>query len=172
MNNRTLALNLAALAIGMLMLAYASVPLYRLFCEMTGFGGATKQGTLGAVKPIDREITITFNADIDQNLPWEFRPLQKSMKVRIGEQSLAFYEAKNLSDQPITGHAVYNVTPFKSGPYFVKIACFCFQEQRLEPGQHVNMPISFYIDPAIADDKNLAELKTITLSYTFFQLKK
>lgn len=173
LSNKKLAINLAALATGMLMLAYASVPLYRLFCEVTGYGGATRAAKENIQAPgaTPRDITVTFNADIDPGLPWSFKPLQRSLRVAVGEQSLAYYEAENRSDKPITGRAVYNVTPFKAGPHFVKIACFCFEEQTLKPGQRVTMPVSFYIDPSLAKDPNLVNLKTITLSYTFFSVE-
>jgi cytochrome c oxidase assembly protein subunit 11 len=168
--NRFLALNLLALAAGMLLLAYASVPLYRLFCEMTGYGGTTRQAIGAPVAASERTITVRFNADIDQSLPWEFRPLQKSMTVRLGEQVLAHYEARNLLNKPVSGHAVYNVVPFAAGPYFGKIECFCFTQQTLAPHARVDMPVSFYIDPAILDDPDLRNVKTITLSYTFFAI--
>jgi len=172
LSNKNLALNLAALAAGMLMLAYASVPLYRLFCEVTGYGGMTRTATSPAPGALAKSITIAFNAETDPNLPWEFAPEKRLQKVHIGEQSLAFYRAKNLSNKPVTGHAVYNVVPHQAGAYFVKIDCFCFREQTLAAKEKVNMPVSFYIDPAILDDPDLKGIETITLSYTFFAVKK
>lgn len=170
--NLSLALNLAALAVGMVMLAYASVPLYRLFCQVTGYGGTTREGVYHQQKIFDRQINITFNADTDPNLPWKFAPGEKLRKVRVGEQALTYFTAENSSSQPVTGRAVYNVVPHKAGQYFVKIACFCFNEQTLSAHQKVNMPVSFYIDPAIMDDHELDDVHTITLSYTFFLNKQ
>ncbi len=155
----------------MLMLAYASVPLYRLFCQVTGYGGTTQKSFSAPDKVFDRTITVDFNADIDPALPWQFKPSQKKVKVKVGEQMLVHYEAKNLSNKPVTGNATYNVLPFSAGVYFAKIECFCFKEQTLAAGQRVDMPISFYIDPAIMDDPEMKDLTTITLSYTFFPVK-
>lgn len=166
--NKSLALNMAMVAIGMLMLAYASVPLYRLFCQVTGFGGTTAQATIVPDRVLDREITVRFNADIDAQLPWEFETGQVSVKVKVGQETLSHYMAENLSDKPSTGHATYNVVPHKAGPYFVKVECFCFTNQTLQPRQKVNMPISFFIDPLIMEDPELDDIDTITLSYTFF----
>ncbi len=165
--NTTLAMNLVALTLGMLMLAYASVPLYRLFCETTGFGGATKRA-IAAPLPGAREITVSFNADTDPHLPWQFTPDQKSVRVRVGEDTLVSYSARNKADKPVTGHAVYNVVPHKAGAYFAKIECFCFKNQTLEAGGKVHMPVSFFIDPAIASDPSMDGIDEITLSYTFF----
>lgn len=167
--NTKLAMNALALAVAMLCMAYASVPLYRLFCQVTGFGGTTREGHAapGAVANSE-EITVLFNADTDPNLHWTFKPLQRAMRVKIGEQMLAHYVAINQEDRPVSGRAVYNVVPHGAGPYFVKIACFCFTQQTLKPKQRADMPVSFYIDPAIRDDPEMRDVKTITLSYTFF----
>ena len=170
--NRSLAFNLAALALGMAMLAYASVPLYRLFCQVTGYGGTTQKGEYAATKVLDQPITIRFNADIAPNLPWKFAPGEPQRTLKIGAQGLTYYVAENNSDEPVTGRAIYNVVPHEAGQYFVKIACFCFDEQTLQPHEKVNMPVSFYIDPAIADDPDLQNVHTITLSYTFFLNKE
>jgi cytochrome c oxidase assembly protein subunit 11 len=170
--NFSLALNLGALVLGMVMLSYASVPLYRLFCEATGYGGTTRSGTYTVGKTFDRTIAIKFNADIDPALPWTFVPGEKLHKAKVGEQALTYFVAHNKSDKPVTGRAVYNVVPHKAGQYFVKMECFCFTEQTLEAGQKVDMPVSFYIDPAIMDDHELDNLNTITLSYTFFLNKE
>jgi len=170
-SNKNLAINLTAIALGMLLLAYASVPLYRLFCQATGYNGTTREAKTAPDRVIDRDITITFNADIAPGLPWEFKPGEKSMKVKVGQQALAHYVAHNLADRPVTGRAVYNVVPLTAGAYFVKIACFCFKEQTLVAHARANMPVSFYIDPAIMDDPQMNGLKTITLSYTFFPVK-
>ncbi len=162
---------MAAIAVGMVLLAYASAPLYRLFCEMTGYGGTPRQSAIVPAHAIDRMMTIEFNADTDPNLPWEFKPRQRSMNVRIGKQTLAFYTARNVSGRSVTGRAAYNVLPLKAGKYFVKVDCFCFTEQTLKAKEKVDMPVSFYIDPAIADDPNMRDVKTITLSYTFFAVR-
>lgn len=169
--NTRLVLNLSALALGMFLLAYASVPLYRMFCEYTGYGGTTQAPREASGQVFDRVISVGLNADIDPQLPWKFKPGQRSVDVKVGESSLTWYEAENLTNEPVKGHAVYNVVPFEAGQYFVKVACFCFTEQTLTPGQKVHMPVSFYIDPAIMNDPELADLKTITLSYTFFPVK-
>jgi cytochrome c oxidase assembly protein subunit 11 len=167
---KTVTVVLAVSAIcGMLGLTAASVPLYRLFCQVTGYGGTTQVAEALPEAPLARTIKVRFNADVDPALPWSFRPLQREVEVRIGEQNPAFFQARNQSDRPVVGQAVYIVTPFKAGPYFDKIACFCFDEQRLEPGQEVDMPVSFFVDPAILDDPNTRDLTTITLSYTFFR---
>lgn len=166
--NRTLALNLAAMAAGMLMLAYASVPLYRIFCEVTGFGGTTRRATVNSSQLVDRTITVRFNSDTDPQLPWKFEPIEKVVTVRLGENRLIAFRASNLSKTPTRGTATYNVTPFAAGRYFNKIQCFCFEEQRLKPGESVTMPVSFFIDPAILDDPETRDLTNITLSYTFF----
>lgn len=150
------------------MLAYASVPLYRIFCQVTGFGGTP---TVAAVLPdqtYDRVITIRFNADIDNQLPWKFSADAVSTQVRVGQEILSHYTAESLSDKPTTGHATYNVVPNKAGPYFVKVECFCFSNQTLSPHQKAHMPISFFVDPAILDDPLMDDVDTITLSYTFF----
>jgi cytochrome c oxidase assembly protein subunit 11 len=164
-----MALNAAALAVAMVCMAYASVPLYRIFCQVTGFGGTTREGTVapGAVAG-DHEITVRFNADTDKNLPWKFAPVQHEMRVKIGEQALAHFWAENIDNKPVTGQAVYNVVPHEAGSYFVKIQCFCFDKQTLKPGQRVDMPVVFYVDPEILKDPEARDIRTITLSYTFF----
>lgn len=170
--NTVLAVNAAVLAVAMLGLAYASVPLYRLFCQVTGFGGTTQEGRAAPGAVGAREITILFNADTDPNLNWTFKPQQRQMKVKIGEQHLAHYLAINNDDVPVSGHAVYNVVPHGAGPYFVKIACFCFEKQMLAAHRRVDMPVSFYIDPEILTDPEMKDTHTITLSYTFFPEKQ
>lgn len=167
-NRRTAAA--AALVIAVMAgLTAASVPLYALFCRVTGYGGTPRIADDGApVKAMEQTVTVLFNADVDPALPWKFRPAQRSMTVRVGEQALAFYEAVNRSEHPVVGRAAYNVTPFKIGGYFSKIHCFCFDEQTLQPGERVDMPVSFFVDPAMVDDPNTSEVSQITLSYTFF----
>lgn len=171
--NISLAINLCTIVVGMLLLTAASVPLYRLFCEVTGYGGTTmREEEAGKSVPVlAREVNIRFNADIAPELPWEFLPGQKEIKIKVGEQKLVYYTARNKLDKPIKGTATYNVLPFSAGSHFVKVDCFCFQEQTLEANQEVSMPILFYIDPAIMDDRELDDVKTITLSYTFFPVK-
>lgn len=167
-----LATILFVMVFAMLGLAYASVPLYRLFCQKTGYGGTPKiGGNLSETAPLTRQITVQFTATTHRDLPWGFKPLQHSITLKIGESGMAYYWAENLSDQPIVGMAIYNVSPDKAAPYFHKIACFCFEEQKLVPHQGMEMPVLFYIDPAFAKDPQLKNLHTITLSYTFFILK-
>ena len=166
--NGVTALFLSGVIAAMLGLSAASVPLYDLFCKATGYGGtprvaAEASPTVGAV-----EVDIAFNADVQPGLPWGFRPLQRGVRVRLGEEQLAVYEAVNRGDRPVVGRAVFNVTPEKVGGYFAKLECFCFQEQVLEPGQRVEMPVSFFVDPALAGDPSTSEVRQITLSYTFF----
>ncbi len=153
-----------------LLVVYA-VPLYRLFCQVTGFGGTTQRAASGAapVRVLDRMVRVRFDATVDPNLAWRFRPLVPHMDLRIGERATVSFEAENLADEPITGRAVFNVTPFKAGPYFVKTQCFCFTEQTLQPHQRVEMPVIFYVDPELADDRDLDDVTEITLSYTFFK---
>jgi cytochrome c oxidase assembly protein subunit 11 len=162
---------LVGVVVGMLGLTAAAVPLYRLFCQVTGYGGTTQRAETAPTEGLERTITVRFNADVDPDLPWSFQPAQRQIEVRIGEQSLAYYRARNRSDHPVVGQAVYNVTPFKAGPYFDKIACFCFEEQVLQPGEEVDMPVSFYVDPEILNDPSTRNMHTITLSYTFFLLE-
>lgn len=149
-------------------LAYAFVPLYNLFCKSLGIDGTTQVATAAPDKILDRKIKVVFTATTDKNLPWTFEPMQKSMTVRIGETGLAYYRAKNLSDKPVTGMAVYNVQPDKTGVYFNKIHCFCFDTQTLQPGQAVEMPLTFFIDPKMDQDKNADDIKEIALSYIFY----
>lgn len=168
--NRRIAALLVAVPVAMAALAWASVPLYRLFCQVTGFGGtpgiAAEAPEAAADAP---SIEIRFNADIAPDLDWRFGPVERSVTVRLGEPALAFYRARNLGDEPVTGAAVFNVTPLKAGRYFSKIDCFCFTEQRLGPGESADMPVSFFVDPEIARDPNVSDVGTITLSYTFFR---
>ncbi|HBK92631.1 MAG TPA: cytochrome c oxidase assembly protein [Parvularcula sp.] len=158
---------LAAVA-GMVALSFASVPLYRAFCQITGWGGATKRAEAPAGRVLERTIAVRFDATVNEGLPWTFKPEQVSETLHVGETGLAFYAAKNLTDRPITGRATFNVQPAKAGRYFKKIECFCFTEQTLKPGEEASMPVTFFIDPAIADDRGLDDVQTITLSYTFF----
>ena len=167
-NNRRGLIGTLMIVAGMTALAFASVPLYDLFCRVTGYGGTTQRGD-GPEAVLERVMTVRFNADISRELGWNFQPVQREMTVRVGENRLAFYRATNTTNEPLVGTAVFNVTPQKAGLYFTKIDCFCFQEQVLLPGESVDMPVSFYVDPAIAEDRNVDEVGTITLSYTFFK---
>ena len=167
--NTVLAIGLIGVVAGMAGLAYASVPLYRLFCQVTGYGGTTQAAAAApGVRGEARMITVRFDATVSPSLPWRFEPALRAVEVAVGEERLAYFRATNLSDRPATGMATFNVTPHKAGLYFKKLACFCFDRQVLEPGESVEMPVSFYVDPEIAGDPNLDEVKTITLSYTFF----
>lgn len=166
--NRKTATIVAGVVAGMVGLSFAAVPAYRAFCQVTGWGGVTGRAEADAGRTLAREITIRFDGSVNQGLAWRFKPEQTAETLHIGETGLAFYEAENLSDKPVTGRASYNVSPSKAGIYFKKIECFCFTEQTLQPGEKVSMPVTFFVDPALADDKNLDEVQTITLSYTFF----
>jgi cytochrome c oxidase assembly protein subunit 11 len=168
--NRRTALALGGVAAGMVGASFAAVPLYRLFCQVTGYGGTTQRAERAPAAPGARVITVRFDANVAGNdLPWIFAPVAREMRVRVGEENLAFFRATNQARVATSGQATFNVTPFKAGPYFNKIACFCFSEQTLEARQSVEMPVSFFIDPAIASDANTADVDTITLSYTFFR---
>jgi cytochrome c oxidase assembly protein subunit 11 len=168
-DNRTIAITLTVVIVAMVGLSFASVPLYRLFCAVTGYagtpqiGGASAPGTKGTL------ITVRFNANTNPNLPWEFRPVQEELRVPLGEEHLAFYTARNAAKEAVTGIALYNVTPDTAGKYFHKTACFCFSQQTLAAGQQMQFPLSFWVDPKIADDPNTAGIHAITLSYTFFR---
>lgn len=166
--NRRLGLAVGGVAFGMVGLSFAAVPLYDLFCRVTGYNGTVQRG-LPAPGATDRTITVRFAAQTDRSLPWRFQAEQTAMTVRLGEEGLAFYTAANRAETPVTGVSVYNVTPEKVGRYFHKVACFCFDEQTLTPGQRVDMPVSFWVDPRIAEDPNTRDVTTITLSYTFYR---
>jgi cytochrome c oxidase assembly protein subunit 11 len=174
-----------ALVVGMVGLTYASVPLYRMFCQATGFGGTVQEGRSVEEKlarreaqrdaaleaaAAARELTVTFNADVSDGLPWKFVPTQRSVRVRPGQSTLAFYTASNLGDAAVTGVSTYNVAPQQAGQYFNKVQCFCFEEQRLRAGEQVDMPVFFYIDPEFATDPRMRGINSITLSYTFFKV--
>jgi cytochrome c oxidase assembly protein Cox11 len=153
---------------GMTALVSYSVTLYRLFCEATGFGGTTRRVAGDDGRVTDRVVTVRFSTDIASDLPWRFEPVQSEVKVRLGEQALVFFRAQNLSDKRLVGHATFNVTPAKAGPYFNKIQCFCFEEERLGPGETVEMPVDFFVSPDLGKDRNADDVDTITLAYTFF----
>ncbi|MGB0574581.1 MAG: cytochrome c oxidase assembly protein [Alphaproteobacteria bacterium] len=154
---------------GMTTLTAYAVPLYELFCKLTGYGGTTQVADGPAKSVLDRKITVRFNADTNSELPWKFEAVQNSVTVKVGEPVLAFYEAKSLAGYDVTGTATFNVVPNKAGKYFNKVDCFCFTEQTLKAGARVDLPVQFHIDPAIANDRGLDDVETITLSYTFFK---
>ena len=168
--NRKTGLVALIAALAMLGLGYASVPLYRLFCQVTGFGGTTQrvsEDVANRVAVATNAISIRFDANVERGMPWEFAPVQVTDTVSIGARDMAIYRAKNLSDVPITGSATFNVEPAYAGKYFNKVQCFCFTEQTLQPGQEVRMPVLYYVDPKILDDPDAKGLEQITLSYTF-----
>ena len=170
--NRRLALRLALVVVAMVGLAYASVPLYSLFCRATGFGGTTQRAaSIPVTAPSGRTITVTLNADVAPELPWEFTPEVRRISVRIGEPVTIKYRARNTSNHPVVGTSVYNVQPDKAGIYFNKTECFCFVEQVLAPGQEAEFPVTFFIDADMAQDRKLDDVQDITLSYTFFMAK-
>ena len=166
--NRLIAQRLVVLIAAMTGLAFAAVPAYKAFCQVTGWGGTTQRADAESGRVLDRRITVRFDGTVGRGLPWRFKPEQVSQTLRIGETGLAFYEAENLSDRPVRGQATFNVSPAKAGIYFQKIECFCFTEQILQPGEKVSMPVTYFIDPDLADDRNMAEVETVTLAYTFF----
>jgi cytochrome c oxidase assembly protein subunit 11 len=150
-------------------LGFASVPLYDWFCRVTGFGGTTNVALEASDTVLDQTMKIRFDASLERDMPWQFTPMQREMEVRIGETGLAFYEAYNPTDRPIAGTASYNVAPFEAGGFFVKIDCFCFEMQVLQPGERVTMPVTFFVDPEIVGDRDAKFVHTITLSYTFHE---
>jgi cytochrome c oxidase assembly protein subunit 11 len=152
-------------------LAWASVPLYDWFCRVTGFGGTTGVAEVAPDDILDQTIKIRFDGSLSREMAWEFKPVVREMEVRIGETGLAFYEAYNPTDRPIAGSASYNVYPYQAGGFFTKIDCFCFEEQVLQPGERVEMPVTFYVDPEIVDDRDGQYIHTITLSYTFYEIE-
>ncbi|WP_120716104.1 cytochrome c oxidase assembly protein [Tsuneonella amylolytica] len=165
----------AIFALAMLGLGFAAVPLYRLFCQVTGFAGTTQRATedeaslaaAAAQQVAGATVSVRFDANIDPDLAWTFRPEQVTQTVKLGQRQMAFFYAKNNSDRPLTGQASFNVSPDQTGGYFNKIQCFCFTEQTLQPGQEVHMPVLFFVDPSIRNDPNAAPVEQITLSYTF-----
>jgi cytochrome c oxidase assembly protein subunit 11 len=167
--NSRIAFRLLAVVLVMGMAGLVSVPAYNLFCRVTGFGGTTQEASQGSDRILDQTVVVRFDASTDRMMPWEFRPLQTRMELKIGETGLAFYEAYNPTDRTIAGTASYNVTPYNAGYYFNKIACFCFTEQVLKPGERVQMPVTFFVDPEIVDDPEAGFVRTITLSYTFYE---
>lgn len=151
-------------------LAWASVPFYDWFCRVTGFGGAVDAAESAPDTILDQTIKVRFDASKERGMPWDFTPVQREMEIRIGETGLAFYEAYNPTNRPVAGSASYNIAPYEAGGFFFKIQCFCFEEQVLQPGERVQMPVTFYVDPEIVDDRDGKFVHTITLSYTFHEI--
>jgi cytochrome c oxidase assembly protein subunit 11 len=170
--NRRVAVICAAVGFSMLGMAYAAVPLYDLFCRVTGYGGTTQRAERPADTTLSRSMTVRFDANVGGGLKWEFAPVSAPQTLPIGENGLAFYRVTNTSDRPIVGTATYNVAPEQAGVYFNKLECFCFTEQRLEPGESMEMPVSYFVDPEIVKDPDASRLSMITLSYTFYEVKK
>lgn len=170
-NKRLLGL-LTGGALAMLALGFASKPLYDTFCRITGYGGTTRVADVNDNIVSDRQITVQFDSNTSKGLDWDFKPLQRSMTVNVGANGLAFYTATNMADYPVIATSNYNVSPTKAAPFFSKLECFCFTEQRLEPGESAEFPVVFFVDPLISDDQRLDDVKTVTLSYTFFPLDK
>ena len=170
--NARLAWTLAAAVGGMLALAYAASPLYDMFCRATGFGGTPQVAQQTGERPVlSRTVNVRFDSNVDANLPWRFTPLEREVKVKLGEERLVHYRVTNVSQRPIVGTSTYNVTPETSGPWFNKLQCFCFTEQLLLPGQSMDMPVVFFVDPEMDKDRRYDNVRTITLSYTFFEAK-
>ena len=151
-------------------MAWASVPFYDWFCRVTGFGGITQVADSGSEIVLSETVKIRFDASLERDMPWEFKPVQREIELQIGATGLAFYEAYNPTDKPVAGTASYNVTPYEAGGFFSKIDCFCFEEQVLMPGERVQMPVTFFVDPELVNDKDAKFATTITLSYTFYEI--
>ena len=169
--NRTVAVRAALFGLAMLALAFASVPLYRVFCQVTGFGGTTMKAD-AAPGAVAGQIGVRFDANIDPALPWKFEPVQETVRIHPGARTTIYYQATNYTARPTTGQAIFNVTPEIAGKYFSKIECFCFTEQTLKGGQSVDMPVVFYVDPEIRKDPDTSHIDEITLSYTFYPVEK
>lgn len=171
--NRRSALLALSFALGMLALGYAAVPLYRIFCETTGFGGTTmkvSEAQAATISATGKTVIVRFDSNVSTALPWRFKPENTTEKVTIGARDMAAFVAENLSSKPVTGTATFNVTPTQAGRYFAKVQCFCFTEQTLQPGEKVRMPVIYYVDPAILTDPDTRDIEEITLSYTFYPL--
>ena len=167
--NKKTVVKLVGVGLMMGALAWASVPFYDWFCRVTGFGGTTGVAEVASDDVLDQTIKIRFDASLERGMPWEFRPMVQEVEIRIGETGLAFYEAYNPTDKPVAGSASYNVAPYEAGGFFIKVDCFCFEQQVLQPGERVEMPVSYYVDPEIVTDRDGQFVKSITLSYTFHE---
>ena len=165
-NTRTVVM-LAGVVVLMGALSWAAVPFYNWFCKVTGYGGTTNVSETASDVVLDEVIRVRFDANVAENMGWTFRPMQREMKIRIGENAMAFYEAVNNTDEPITGTASYNVAPDIAGYYFNKVECFCFTEQTLQPGERIEMPVSFFVDAELVNDRDARRIRDLTLSYTF-----
>ncbi len=165
--NRRIGLGVLGVVVLMIGMSFAAVPLYRMFCQLTGFGGTTMVSESLPDRVLDRTVTVRFNTDVGRNMQWSFKPERRQVAVRLGQKGLIAFEARNNGTVPVTGVAIYNVTPPKAGKYFHKIQCFCFGEQTLNPGEEATYPVIFYIDPGMNDDPNMQDVGTITLSYSF-----
>ncbi|WP_457582512.1 cytochrome c oxidase assembly protein [Ensifer canadensis] len=157
-----------AFVVGMTGMAYAAVPLYDMFCRVTGYNGTTQRVEQASDVILDEKVKVTFDANTSGGLPWEFKPVQRDIDVRIGETVQVMYRAKNLSSKPTTGQATFNVTPMQAGAYFNKVQCFCFTETTLQPGEEMEMPVVFFVDPDMVNAVETKDIKTLTLSYTFY----
>lgn len=171
--NRRTMLTMAGVGLSMLALGFASVPLYRIFCEQTGFGGTTKRAdaNVQVQEAAGHTMSIRFDSNVQPGMPWQFYPEHRTDTVTVGRKDMAIFIAKNMSDKPVTGTASFNVTPSQAGAYFTKIQCFCFTEQTLQPGQEVRMPVLYFVDPKILDDADNKDTQQITLSYTFYPVE-
>jgi cytochrome c oxidase assembly protein subunit 11 len=158
----------AVFVAAMVGMAFAAVPFYQLFCQITGLAGTTQRADAAPEAALARDVSVRFDANVGNGLGWSFRPLTRSVSIKVGEVGEAVFVAENRTGEPTTGTAVFNVTPLEAGAYFNKIACFCFDEQTLQPGERLEMPVTFFVDPAIAEDGDMDSVRTITLSYTFY----
>lgn len=170
--NRRILWLLSAVVVGMGGLAFASPPLYDLFCRVTGFGGTARIAAAAPGAVSTRTVSVRFDTQVNDKLAWQFEPRRRQVRVALGEEGRMVFEAVNLGDRPQIGRAVFNVTPLKAGKYFNKIRCFCFDTQPLAPGERAEMPVSFYVDPALAEDPNVREVTTVTVSYTMFEARQ
>ncbi|WP_327753115.1 cytochrome c oxidase assembly protein [Sphingobium sp. SJ10-10] len=172
--NRRTMIAMAGVGFAMLGLGFASVPLYRMFCERTGFGGTTQRAAadVQVSEAVGHRISIRFDSNVTPGMPWQFYPERRTQTVTIGARNMAIFVAKNMSDKPVTGSASFNVTPLQAGVYFTKIQCFCFSQQTLQPGQQVRMPVIYYVDPKILTDADNKDTQEITLSYTFYPVEQ
>ena len=169
-NNKRTIVPLVGMVLLMGLLSFASVPMYDWFCRVTGYGGTPNTADANNSKVLENTIKVRFDASLERNMPWNFEPLQYELEINVGDSGIAFYEAFNPTDRPVAGQASFNVVPFSAGQYFTKVECFCFVEQVLQPGEKVTMPVSFYIDPEIVNDREAKFVNSVTLSYTFYEI--
>ena len=169
-NNKRTIVPLVGMVFLMGLLSFASVPMYDWFCRVTGYGGTPNTAETNNSKVLENTIKVRFDASLERNMPWNFEPLQYELEINVGDSGIAFYEAFNPTDRPVAGQASFNVVPFSAGQYFTKVECFCFVEQVLQPGEKVTMPVSFYIDPEIVNDREAKFVNSVTLSYTFYEI--